>query len=90
MDFGRICIFNCRCSTERKDKNKITIGKYFVCSRAGSANNLSAEDSNIQRRRMTVSAKCSCNAKIIIESVCGGRFSIKTFVEKHNHLFAGK
>lgn len=81
MKYGRTCGFDYRRSTERKDKNNKTVGKYFVCSRAGLANELSLEDSNIHWTRRTVSAKCYCPDKLIVESVGERNFSVKTFIE---------
>lgn len=90
VDYGRISGFDCRRSTERKDKNKITVGKYFVCSRAGTADNLSSEEYEVIGKRRTVSAKCNYNAKMIIESSGGESLAVKTFIEKHNYSFTAK
>lgn len=89
MEYGRICGFDCRRSTERKDKNGNTIEKYFLCSRTRNFDNFTMDDLNVQRKRRTASSKCNCPAKLIIETIYDNGFSLKTFTENTTtHLLA--
>lgn len=81
QDYGKMCGFDVRKSSEKKKLGKTT-RKYFLCSRAGTNDYEKTDDTNITKRKRTVSAKCDCPAKLVIgKSGAGDGFVVKNFTE---------
>ncbi|KAK1358858.1 hypothetical protein POM88_043332 [Heracleum sosnowskyi] len=94
--------FQVRRSTQ-KTRRGLIVSKYFVCSKAGSADNSSSRDDDdiepeasrisdtvgpVKKKRRTVSGKCECSAKLVLKNVALKGYVVSHFEDNHNHPFA--
>lgn len=86
-DYARICGFTIRRSSEKTNKANEITSKYFVCSRSGKIDAIDS-GSAVHRTKRTVSIKSNCLAKLVVGYAGNDTYTVKKFIESHNHEFA--
>ncbi|KAK1351608.1 hypothetical protein POM88_054180 [Heracleum sosnowskyi] len=94
-EYGRICGFDVRKSTQKSDGHGNVKAKHIQCNRAGWPKPKKAKYDEIavqspKKRRRTSSRRCGCKAQIVMKSSGFGGFVVMSFVEEHNHPLASE
>ncbi|XP_057789735.1 protein FAR1-RELATED SEQUENCE 5-like [Salvia miltiorrhiza] len=88
-DYAKLCGFDTRMSTNRKNKDDIITRQYVVCKREGVWKK--AKEPRVRfsdkgtKKRKTTSCKVDCKAKVIIKIVLGNCYKFAEFWEGHTH-----
>src|SRR4051812_30920016 len=87
--YGTYNGFNTRRGGDRKDKQKLVLFKYLVCSKEGHKyENEESEGDDMpipEKKRKRLYTRTYCPSMISLKYTAGGGYYIQKFIQAHNH-----